>query len=154
MYLHSGSICNVSPGHLFCLFNRAAPVSLERILPPCSRYQPPRLKTLLPTQARGDICASVSLRSLPLKLGGLTRYWQGRVLSPGEKLWNPLRLNLAPRFILAFSLAALETNCYWLSLYCCRFFHLFVSLSASLSLFFLSALFQMAQWQGRLFVWR
>lgn len=32
-------------------------------------------------------------------------------------------LNLDPRFILAFSLPALETNCYWLSLYCCRSFH-------------------------------
>lgn len=63
-----------------------------------------------------------------LSLGGLAHYWQGSVCSPGELRWQPLCLNLAPCFILAFSLAALETNCYWLSLYCCRVFHLFVSL--------------------------
>lgn len=37
MNLHSGALCNVSPSHLFCLFNRTAPVSLESIPPPCGR---------------------------------------------------------------------------------------------------------------------
>lgn len=59
---------------------------------------PPRL--FFPTHARGCICAPVSLCSLPLKLR-----------NPWEDLWHPLCLDVSLHFILAFSLAALETNC-------------------------------------------
>lgn len=145
MYLHSGAICNIPLSHLFYVFNCITPVSPESIPPPCGRQLIP---VPLATKAQDFITHTGQRRYLcppptptlqpprPLSLGDPTRYWQGRLLSPREELWNPLRLNLAPCFILAFSLAALETNCYWLSLYCCRFFFLFVSLSPSRSLFF------------------
>lgn len=96
-------------------------------------YRPPRLKTLLPTQAKRNICASASLSSLPLKLDGLAIIGRGVVLSPGEVLWNPLHLNLSPCFISAYSLATQETTCYLLSLCFCRSFNVFLSLSFSLS---------------------
>lgn len=48
---------------------------------------------------------------------------------------EPFTFKCRPHFILAFTLEALHTNRSCLSLYCCGFFHLFVSLSGSLNTF-------------------
>ena len=113
MYLHSGALCNISPGHLFCLLNCTAPVSPESIPPPCGRQLIPvpaatRAQDFITHTGQGRYLCSLSLCSIPLKPGGLSRYWQVRVLSPGEELQNPLTFKFSPPFYLGFLISSTE----------------------------------------------
>lgn len=96
-------------GHLFCLFTGTAPVSLENILPPCSRWLIPALLT---TKAQDFITHTgqgrylcFSLCSLPLKQGRLGLLAR-QSIEPLRAAMEPPTFKFSPSFYLGFLISS------------------------------------------------
>lgn len=103
------ALCNISLGHLFCLFTGTAPVSLENILPLCSRWLIPALLT---TKAQDFITHTgqgrylcFSLCSLPLKQGRLGLLAR-QSIEPLRGAMEPPTFKFSPSFYLGFLISS------------------------------------------------